>query len=257
MLCARRVADGASVEASIAERTDGPFQCPVCEDPAILRKGLVQIHHFAHKGGTACAYGRGESDEHRHCKREIFESLRTFSNVTEVRLENPLGEVRPDVSAVIGGVRVAIEVQLSSLQPETIVYRTEAYARLGIPVLWVSQWNPKLEEDRFNPRVWELWVHSAYFGRVYYWRHSSTVVPVRFERVERHVGDKEWRNEYGEVQSIPGFSGNYKRCRRPIVGRELEIARDFHRTLRKEFTGGKLPVPRCLLYSELYDKRRT
>lgn len=84
-------------------------------------------------------------------------------------LELPLEEVRPDVSATIKGVPVAIEVQISSLSVETIMRRTIDYHRRGIYVLWLLQWTPALDRPRYAPKIWEKWVHAAYYGRVYYW----------------------------------------------------------------------------------------
>ena len=255
MLCARRVPDNAVVEAASAEKKDGPFQCPVCAETAILRKGQLQIHHFAHEPPTECAYGLGESEEHRRCKKEVWESLRLSLNVSDATLEVPLGEVRSDVSAVINGVRVAIEVQLSRLQPETIISRTESYARLGIPVLWLAQWSERLEEERISPRAWELWVHSAYFGRVYYWRYGSTVTPVRYRAVERYVEASDFRNSDGEELSAGGYFRRSKRYREPIIGSELKLTQDFRRQARGEFAGGKLHVPACLLYADRFGSR--
>ena len=112
---------------------------------------------------------------------EIFEALRTAPGVTDATLEKPMGTVRPDVLAMIKGVPVAIEVQMSSLSIETIMARTIDYHQRGVYVLWLLQWTPKLDGKRYAPRLWERWVHGAYFGRVYYWLKGLEVVCYRFE----------------------------------------------------------------------------
>jgi competence protein CoiA len=103
---------------------------------------------------------------------EIFQALKNDPRVRDVALERPLGTNRPDVSAHINGVPVAIEVQISSLSIETIMQRTIQYAQKGIYVLWLLQWTPKLDAKRYTPRLWEKWIHAAYFGRVYLGEHG-------------------------------------------------------------------------------------
>ncbi len=150
-------------------KSHGPFRCPDCGDEVILKTGKRTVNHFAHVNPLACLYAENESDEHRRCKMEIFLALQKEPHVRNVALERPLGTNRPDVSAEINGVPVAIEVQISSLSLETITQRTMEYARKGIYVLWLLQWTPALDAQRYTPRLWEKWIHAAYFGRVYYW----------------------------------------------------------------------------------------
>src|SRR5687767_92763 len=85
--------------------------------------------HFAHANPVACRSAQGESELHRSCKMEVFEALQAEPGVQNVALERSLGAVRPDVSALIRGVPVAIEVQISSLSLEKIIERTIWYAR--------------------------------------------------------------------------------------------------------------------------------
>jgi len=47
--------------------------------------------------------------------------------------------------------------------------RTIQYAQKGIYVLWLLLWTPKLNAQRYSPKLWEKWIHAAYYGRVYYW----------------------------------------------------------------------------------------
>jgi competence protein CoiA len=176
MLCAKRKLTGEIVTAYLASKAHGPFKCPDCGDEVILKTGRRTVNHFAHVNPLACRYAENESEEHRRCKMEIYGSLQRHTAVRNVALERPLGTNRPDVSANINGVPVAIEVQISSLSLETIQQRTMEYARKGIYVLWLLQWTPKLDARRYTPRLWEKWIHAAYFGRVYYWIEGLTVV---------------------------------------------------------------------------------
>ncbi len=165
MLSARRKSDGQTVHAYFETKANGPFYCLVCNDPVVLKAGKNKINHFAHESLT-CRFAEGESDAHRCCKIEIYKALKQTSGVTDVMLERPLGIVRPDVSAIINGVKVAIEVQISSLSVETIMRRTIDYHRKGIYVLWLLPWTPKLDSKRYSPKPWEKWIHACYFVSV-------------------------------------------------------------------------------------------
>jgi competence protein CoiA len=168
MLYAKRKSDGRIVTASSESYSNAPFICPECNELVILKTGTVRVNYFAHVNYFACRNGASESEAHRQCKMEIYEALLREPNVHKVALERPLGTNRPDVSAYINNVPVAIEVQISSLSQETIMRRTIEYARKGIYVLWLLLWTPDLDDKLYSPTLWEKWIHAAYFGRVYY-----------------------------------------------------------------------------------------
>lgn len=158
MLSARRKSDGQTVMAYFERKTNGPFQCLGCHEAVILKSGRNRVDHFAHVNPLACRLGEGESELHRKCKMEIFEALQKMPNVCDATLERPLGSVRPDVSAYINDVPVAIEVQISSLSVDTIMRCTIDYARKGIYVLWLLQWTPALHSKRYTPKAWQTWM---------------------------------------------------------------------------------------------------
>src|SRR4051812_17354388 len=115
MLLAKRVSDGKTVNAYFENELNGPFHCLDCNEEVILRNGQKRINHFAHTNPLACEFAVPESEAHLRCKTEIYNALREHPNVKGAALERRLGSVRPDLSAIINGVPVAIEVQLSSL----------------------------------------------------------------------------------------------------------------------------------------------
>lgn len=170
------------VRAAEVEVEDGPFYCPACQGSVILKQGRIKIPHFAHLTGTECVYSNGgESEEHQLAKLEIYAALRRTPEVTDVRLERYLQEVRPDVSFVLNGELVAIEIQFSHLSSDQIAWRTKAYARKHIAVLWTPSFPMELFEGRYAPREWERYLHTLYSGRVYYWLEEVKLVPVKFE----------------------------------------------------------------------------
>jgi competence protein CoiA len=195
MLSARRQSDGQAVLAYDERKENGPFSCIECGDPVILKTGRNRINHFAHEFPLARHYAENESDEHRRCKTEIYQALLHHPRASKVALERPLGTNRPDVSAMIGGVPVAIEVQISNLSVETIQQRTIEYFRKGIAVLWLLPWTPDLDTPRYTPTLWEKWVHACYFGRVYYWLKELEVVAYHFEASLKSVPKRTWHTD--------------------------------------------------------------
>ncbi|MFX6019072.1 competence protein CoiA family protein, partial [Acinetobacter baumannii] len=86
----------------------------------------------------------------------------------------------PDISGRIGDIRLAVEVQLSTLSLSAIIKRTTAYASRGIAVLWVVPLRFELGIEPFRPRQFEKYLHSMYYGRVYYWwpELGTAIAPV-------------------------------------------------------------------------------
>jgi competence protein CoiA len=250
MLSAIRTKDGRQVVAGISIKNTGPFSCPSCKDGVVLRSGTLRLPHFAHKAPVTCSYGKGETEGHRRCKTEIYEALLKRADVSDVVLERPLGEVRPDISAVIRGVRVAIEVQISALPIETVIHRTKEYAKRQIALLWLSPWTPALDGRRYSPRAWERWFHAAYFGQVYYWKRGLTVIPYRFTPHLVRVPKKEWRDEDGALVTAKAYDRRSRRFRKAVAGQPLHLVRDFAPLSRGSFQSKELEVPVARLFGQ-------
>jgi competence protein CoiA len=253
MLCAKRKSNQQSAIAYSELKSNGPFLCPECDNEVVLKIGTVRLNHFAHKSAKSCDYGAGETDAHRRCKKAIYEALLREPNVKKAALERSLKTCRPDVSAYINGVPVAIEVQISTLSMETIIRRTAEYARKGIYVLWLLQWTPYLDANRYSPRLWEKWIHAAYFGRVYYWIEGLKVVSYRFDPFLKHVPASNWYGDRGEEMSAGGYSKKSKRYRSPIRGEVRNLAKDFVAKQRESWNGGEFSVPEAKLFLQRKD----
>jgi competence protein CoiA len=238
MLTAARQTSRQKVAAWEVERSDGPFQCFCCRQTVTLRKGEIKAPHFAHVPPVTCEYGTGESEMHRRCKIALYESLSAHPNVRKCEMERDLGTVRPDVSAYIGGVPVAIEVQLSNLSLARIQYRTAEYARKGIYVLWLPIYSRDLKQELYAPRPWELWLHAAYFGRVYYWLEGQRVLPIHF------------REYYAQFR---GRTRDYQKLARkkvPIDGEAAVLTDDFKPVSRRAWSDKHLSVPPAKLFRD-------
>lgn len=254
MLCAKRKLTGEIVTAYFANKSQAPFSCPECGDPVILKTGKSRVNYFAHENPLACQLGRGESEAHENCKMQIFAALKQHPNVSNAALERPLGTNRPDVSATINGVPVAIEVQISSLSLDTITRRTIEYARKGIYVLWLLQWTPELNSPRYTPQLWEKWIHAAYFGRVYYWLEGLKVASYHFDPHFKSVPKKSWYSEDGKKMSGGGYSRRSKRYRRAVPSETYNLATDFVPKERYWWEGNGLTVPDAKLFMEKYKR---
>lgn len=240
MLTAQRQSDSLKIAAWEADKAQRPFLCHCCGQLVTLRRGGIRAPHFAHHPPVTCEYGTGESEEHRRAKLSIYESLLTHPRVTKCEIERNLGTVRPDVSAYIDDVPVAIEVQLSGLSLERIKYRTAEYARRGIYVLWLPLYTEGLTRELYQPRPWERWLHAAYFGRVYYWREDLRITPIHF------------RDYYA---SIRGRTRDYEKLspkKVPLAGQPAILTEDFRPVQRQAWAREYISIPQSKL---LMDKQ--
>jgi len=251
MLSAKRKSDGQTVSAYCESKRNGPFFCLECGDVVVLRAGKSRVNYFAHAAPRFCRNLESESDAHRRCKMEIFEALRKEPNVQDVALERSLGTVRPDVSAYINGVPVAVEIQMSSLSIETIMHRTIEYFRKGIYVLWLLQWTPKLDAVRYSPNIWEKWIHATYFGQVYYWESGLSIACYEFEPSFQAVPKTTWFNQNGIKRNGGGYSKRSKRYRSPVRTRTLNLTKDFGPKERFWWEGNGIKVPDAKLFMHI------
>lgn len=206
------------------------------------------MNHFAHANPIACKFAEGESELHRRCKMEIFEALQMTPGVRNAALERPIGENRPDVSAYVNGIPVAIEVQISCLSLDTIMRRTIDYSRNGIYVLWLLQWTSALDSPPYAPKLWEKWVHAAYFGRVYYWLEGLTVVSYRFDPYFKTIPKTSWYSKTGKKMITGGYIRRSKRYRTPIRGGILNLVTDFVANERYWWGGNGFQLPDAKLF---------
>lgn len=169
-----------------AQQEDGPFLCPGCRQSVILKKGYINVHHFAHKPGAECPYSdyhQGESLQHLGTKKAIYDALKNHPRVSHLQLERYLGPVRPDISFYLGDTPVAIEMQISPIAPDAMSRRTREYTRRGIALLWIFPFDEEEVRDGrgCGIRSWERYIHSLYQGTVYYWVSGELLQPVHFE----------------------------------------------------------------------------
>lgn len=117
--------------------------CQLCEQPVMIKAGLITRPHFAHRSQCTSDYdSHPESVEHLLCKELVARGLREeFAEYAQadIQYEVKVPEVRRvvDVMAAFpNGWRVAHEIQLAGITIEALQQRTEDYARAGIDVVW-------------------------------------------------------------------------------------------------------------------------
>ncbi len=247
MLTAVRQSDVVKVIARKCERDEAPFQCPSCQREVTLRKGSINVHHFAHKPPVTCSRGQGESEQHLQVKLAIFDALSQEGNVTELEVERDFEISVADVFACISGTPVAIEIQRSTLSANEINARTRNYHRLGIAVLWIALPSPDLATSKYSPSAWEKWCHATYFGRVYYWEQGQVLRVIHFDPYVIEVPHSSWYAD-GSEQSAGGYDKRSKRWRKPNFGTSALISASFQRSSRQAWAGGTVVVPECSIY---------
>lgn len=225
-----------------AQKTDAPFYCPECRNEVTLKKGTVITHHFAHKSPVTCFYGSGETEAHRRAKKEIYDSLIYTGQAENVEIEKSFGDVRADIYAVINDVPVAIEIQRSTLTPESIMRRTASYSNKRISVLWLVLNGGRIKNTRFIPKWWEKWLHAAYFGKVFYWIEREYVIPVKFGPAYSYVEHNDWGG---------GYTKTLKRYKTPVIGDWLSITEDFGTKFAKGWSGGNFTIPDRRIFTAL------
>ena len=239
MLTAIRIQDKTKVIANKCAKGKDLYACPECGKDVVLKRGTIKTAHFAHKPPVTCEYGAGESEEHRQCKMEIYELLAACPHLI-CEMEKKVGNVRPDIffESKNTGKQYAIEIQLSNLSLERIIARTEEYNRLGIYVLWMPQYSKNLLSKCYSPRIWEKWLHTLYYGRVYYWEPNAEIKAFRLDPYLKWV-------------EMTDFGGGYfktsKRYREPRFLGALNLLEDFQGCKRGGWNGGKIEVPDCMI----------
>ncbi len=152
-------------------------------------------------------------------------------------------------------------VEIGSCSPKTslIAHAKTSSPTDGLPtrsvsrriyVLWLLQWTPALDAGRYAPKLWEKWIHAAYYGRVYYWIEGLTVASYRFDPHFKSVPRKTWYAEGGKKMTGGGYSRRSKRYRTPVRERTLNLATDFGPKQRYWWQGNGIRVPDAKLFMD-------
>lgn len=261
---ARRKLDNKIVCADNVTKSDGPFYCPVCLSDAIIRKCTEKVDHFAHSARQSPIIGKKDKLLHAQCQNEILAYLQKKFPSGKWEKERPipktkdLKEIIPDISGRIDDLPIAIEVQISPYTINRIYDKLIEYQKRNIVVLYIIPLYKELGEEVFRPRLFEKYLHSLYFGRIYYWipNNDNKIVSVHLGRCTRWIEELVWLNEQREECSAGGYFLTYKTVRKPFFGESLDIAEDFKRIERGEFNpkNDRKKIPACTLFIDKHKR---
>lgn len=111
--------------------------CPGCLEPVVLRRGRFRLAHFAHRPGSQCQLGEGETPEHLLGKRQLFERAKECGYRAELEVYLSKINQRPDLLLTSKDRQLAIEFQCSPLSLQRLRERNAGYRRCGIQVHWL------------------------------------------------------------------------------------------------------------------------
>lgn len=252
--------------AETSTKEQGPFYCQECFSDVVLRKCSEKKDHFAHTANLSPIGGEGRSILHKKCQEAICSELSIAFPNGDWKCERNIKEnkkrgtpqLRPDISGRLEKIPLVIEVQASSLTINEIIRRTIGYTKWNVPVLWVVPLTRAIDGSPFKPRLFERYLHSMYYGRVYYWWNGlgKKVQPVHFGIASRTIEYKEFYDKNGCFQQTGGYKKPYKLLKEPIFGEKLDISKDFKAEQRPQFCPDNLRkvVPKCRIW---VDKSRS
>lgn len=260
---ANRKSDNKRVNASSVSKKDGPFFCPSCLSEAVVRKCVEKVDHFAHNARHSPIIKRRDQVLHNKCRDEICGYLKIMFPEGKWESERPipadtkkdLKGLIPDISGRIDNIPIAIEVQASAYTIDRLSTKAAEYNRRGIAVLWIVPLTEDLGKDPFRPRLFEKYLHSLYYGRVYYWMpgNEARLTPVHFSPAKRWIEEANWFDtETSEERTEGGFYLTYRTIKMPNTATNLDIAKDFFKISRNSFEpkNVKKSIPQCLLYKD-------
>lgn len=245
-------------------KADGPFYCPDCLSEVIVRKCTDKDDHFAHKFRQSPAHGPKSQKLHTKCKEAICKVMQDAYPDGKWQTERPIDanhrrgtpKIVPDISGRVNNKPVAIEVQLSPYTIDKIREKTENYARLGIAVLWIVPLYEPLESDFFRPRMYETYLHTMYYGKVYYWLADSPeyIIPVHFGIAKRFIKQSSWLSPDGNEMSAGGFFLAYKSVKKPEFHPDIafSVIKDFTTKERPKHTttNTRRHIPKCQIFMD-------
>lgn len=260
---ALRESDNKTVFAKLVYKSDGPFYCPVCLGEAIVRKCSNKNDHFAHKSRQSPVITRTQKNIHNKCRDQILKHLQTAfpDGKWAAEREIPKNEDRglkkiiPDISGRINNIPIAIEVQLSPYTIKRISDKLVEYEKRKIAVLYIVPLYNELGDEPFRPRLYEKYLHSLYFGRVYYWSPASStkLLPVHYSPAKRWIEETTWFDtDSKEERNEGGFWLTYRTVKKPNFVEPVDIAKDFEKVLKNRFVpqNVKKSIPDCIIFKD-------
>lgn len=115
------------------------YICPVCKEKVILKRGKINVPHYAHRQDSQCRSNlEGESLEHMKGKYDLYEWLLRLGLMAELEVYLPAINQRADILFQWKSQYYAIEYQCSAIPPKEVINRTLGYQSIDIKPIWVA-----------------------------------------------------------------------------------------------------------------------
>jgi hypothetical protein len=253
------------IHATNTTKKDGPFFCAGCMSEVIVRKCADKKDHFAHRAEVSSVLMNKESELHKKCCAIICEYLKSKYPQGAWEVERPISKenkvvVIPDISGRIdNNQRLVIEVQKSTLSINKLLEKIEIYKSYKLPVLYIVPLHKPLSGNPYRPRLFEKFLHSFYYGRIYYWvvDEPFKLLPVHFSPEFRFIPLTEFFDT--EIMEMRSFGGHYmafKTVKKPLIGPALTLPENFKINSRTQFvnTNYKYPIPEAILFHDSLER---
>ncbi|WP_073198632.1 competence protein CoiA [Gracilibacillus kekensis] len=136
----------------IQKRRKETFYCPSCKELVIIKAGVKNTPHFAHKAKSECIHS-GESSYHENGKKDLYEWLKKQGYQVDLEYFLPNINQRPDLFLQIGEKQIAIEYQCASISREEVRMRTKGYQSRGIIPIWILGANKLKRIDQHSLKI--------------------------------------------------------------------------------------------------------
>lgn len=150
------------------------YYCPSCGGELILRKGLINMPHFAHTNDeTSCMYKQGgESATHDAMKIMVKKIVEKWNNPSVSEYEYRISNNIADVYFEINGKKIAVECVHKHTDISEFRRKNEEYYHRGVYVLWVFNLEYFLNKDnsfKDQLRIAHIYkeAHSLYYGNLW------------------------------------------------------------------------------------------
>lgn len=137
------------------------YYCPLCHKKVVLRKGKVNIDHFAHQSRCDDAWNYDMSAWHSEWQRQF--PKRNQEIVVEFNGEKH----RADVMAC----GYVIEFQHSPITADEFNKRNQFYLSIGKKVIWIFDLSNEFKNGRIN--CYEEWSGNNDNGGKFKWSYSK------------------------------------------------------------------------------------
>ncbi|MBI2061992.1 MAG: hypothetical protein HYT87_19810 [Nitrospirae bacterium] len=164
--------EGERTAARAASRGDH-YQCPVCSELVILRKGTVRVPHFAHKAHSTCV-NHGKTPRHYQMQETVHEHLAKDPDNRSVQMERFFPKIMrvADVYFERSGYPYVVECQVSPIDPREIRARETDYAKAGAKIIWILDGGERFSTGGRHFLLRRGWGFSLSPGERYLQKHA-------------------------------------------------------------------------------------